>query len=76
MLSDEDKKDVVANIDTYSLEDIESKLSVICVRNKVSFALEEENKKEEGFTFSLNGGQEPDAIPAWVKAVKETAKSL
>jgi hypothetical protein len=43
MLSDEDKKDVIENIDTYSLDEIEAKLSIICVRNKVSFSLEEED---------------------------------
>jgi hypothetical protein len=37
MLSDEDKADVIANIDKYSLDDIEAKLSVICFHNKVSF---------------------------------------
>lgn len=35
MLSDEDKKDVVAHIDEYSLDDIEAKLSVICVRKRL-----------------------------------------
>ena len=44
MLSDEDKADVIANIDTYSIDDIEAKLSIICVRNKVSFDLDENNK--------------------------------
>jgi len=39
MLSDEQKKDCVDNIDTYSFDEIEAKLSVICVRNKVSFDL-------------------------------------
>lgn len=38
MLSDEDKKEVVDNIKNYSLDDIEAKLSVLCVRNKVSFS--------------------------------------
>jgi len=41
VLSDADKKDVVDNIDQYSLDEIESKLSVICVRNKVNFGLED-----------------------------------
>ena len=69
MLSDEDKKDVVANIDTYSLDDIEAKLSIICVRNKVSFDLDE-NKGDKGpTTYSFNGSTEADAnMPAWVKA--------
>ena len=81
MLSDEDKKDVVDNIDKYSLDDIEAKLSVICVRNKVSFALddeEEKKKKDENPTvYNLDGHIEEDAsTPAWVKAALETAKNL
>lgn len=56
MLSDEDKADVIANKSNYSLEEIESKLSVICVRNKVSFDLEKDNKKVEDkiMTYNLN----------------------
>lgn len=69
MLSDEDKKDVVENIDTYSLEDIESKLSVICVRNKVSFAVENEESEEE-LTYSLNDTV-VDQAPAWVQAARQ-----
>ena len=80
MLSDEDKKDVMDNIDTYSLEDIEAKLSIICVRNKVSFALEEEEdtKKEETVElYNVNNGElEDDNTPAWVKAAISTAKSM
>lgn len=81
MLSDEDKADVVANIDTYSLDDIESKLSVICVRNKVNFAALEGNDNEpesKPVTYNL-GATIPtgdESIPAWVKAVMETEKSL
>ena len=68
MLSDDDKKDVVANIDTYSLDDIEAKLSVICVRIKVSFDLDE-NKETKPTTYNLNNGEDDDeSIPAWVKA--------
>lgn len=47
MLSEEDKKDVIENINTYSLDEIEAKLSVICVRNKVNFNLDNEEHKEE-----------------------------
>jgi hypothetical protein len=75
MLSDEDKKDVVAHIDEYSLDDIEAKLSVICVRKKVNFDLDDtsknENKTEEEnpvTTFNLeNAG---DSVPAWIKAIQ------
>jgi len=40
MLSDEDKADVVRNIEKYTLEEIKSKLSVICFDKKVSFTLD------------------------------------
>ena len=75
MLSDDDKKDVIDHIDEYSLDDIESKLSVICVRNKVSFAaLEDDNNPT---TYNLNGNLYQDEdTPAWVKAVLEKAKTL
>ena len=76
MLSDEDKADVIANIDTYSLDDIEAKLSIICVRNKVSFDLEEEKKDTENHTtFSLDDSGDDDA-PAWVKAALAVAKNM
>ena len=73
MLTDEDKADVIANIDTYSLDDIEKNLSVICVRNRVSFNTQDENDKKPT-TFSL-GEDDDTSTPAWVKAVIETAKS-
>jgi len=76
MLTDEDKKDVIENIDTYSLDDIEAKLSIICVRNKVSFNLEDENEKPP-FTFNFDGNEGYDAsTPAWVKAALEVAKDM
>ena len=76
MLSDEDKKDCFDNIDTYSLDDIEAKLSIICVRNKVSFDLDEE-KKNEPTTYNLNSGEiDDDSIPAWIKAVRSVAKDM
>jgi hypothetical protein len=79
MLSDEDKADVLTNIDTYSLDDIEAKLSIICVRNKVSFDLDDDKKNPgtDPVTYNLNGGSmEDDAIPAWVKAAMAVAKTL
>ena len=73
MLSDEDKKDVVTNIDTYSLDDIEAKLSIICVRNKVSFNLEDDNSKNDVTTFNLSGNPCDENVPAWVLALRRTA---
>ena len=74
MLSDEDKKDVIDNIDKYYLEEIEAKLSVICVRNKVSFNLDEK-EEEEPITYNLNEVEEDTLVPAWVKAVMQNEKS-
>ena len=78
MLSDEDKADVVTNIDTYSLDEIEAKLSVICVRNKVSFAsLEDDNKPEtEPTTYNLDNQAEDLSVPAWVKAALRTQQNM
>ena len=79
MLSDADKADVVSNIDTYSLDDIEAKLSIICVRNKVNFNLDEDKKeeaKEEPLVYSLGDKDDGDDAPAWIKAVRETAKTM
>ena len=78
MLSDEDKKDVVDNIDTYSLEDIEAKLSIICVRNKVSFDLDDnKEEKKEVVTDSMNDQLSDDSnVPAFVKAMRNVAKDM
>ena len=78
MLSDEDKKDVVENIDTYSLDDIEAKLSIICVRNKVSFNLDDNSKENHNPTvYNLGDDYLNDSsTPAWVKAALDVAKTL
>ena len=78
MLSDEDKKDVLDNIDTYSLEDIEAKLSIICVRNKVSFDLDDnKEEKNEVVTYSMNDQLNDDSnVPAFVKAMRNVAKDM
>jgi hypothetical protein len=70
MLSDEDKKDVVDNIDSYSLSEIEAKLCVACYRSGVGFgSTETEAKKDEVTTFNL--GSVEDTTPAWIKAVEQ-----
>ncbi|MCF0126433.1 MAG: hypothetical protein HUJ68_11915 [Clostridia bacterium] len=77
MLSDEDKKEVIENKANYSLDDIEAKLSVICVRKKVNFDLEDSSKNEdntEGIkTFNIDNSC--DSTPAWLKAVDMIAKN-
>ena len=77
MLSDDDKSDVVANIDTYSLDDIEAKLSIICVRNKVSFSLDDDKNVGDPTTVNLDGGIAGDeAVPAWIKALRSVASEM
>ena len=78
MLSEEDKAEVRANKANFSLEDIEAKLSVICVRKKVNFDLEESSKNEDNTetpitTFNVGDGH--DATPAWLRAVDAVAKN-
>ena len=78
MLSDEEKADVVNNIDSYSVDEIEAKLAVICVRNKVSFDLDdEENKDNNPTVYNLGSEDDDDAgIPLWVKSVRNVAKTM
>lgn len=73
MLSDKDKEDVIAHIDEYSKDEIEAKLSIICVRNKVSF--NEEEKPTAPTVYSFNDSNN-DAVPAWVKSVMATKNSM
>ena len=75
MLSDEDKAEVVANIDNYSLDEIEAKLSIICVRNKVSFNLDDNMNESEPTTFNVNQNVADD-VPEWVKAVRSVASNM
>ena len=79
MLSDEDKADVITNIDTYSLDDIEAKLSIICVRNKVSFDLDVDTKEDGAgapTTYNLGDDTYEDSVPAWVKSLRNVAKDM
>ena len=77
MLSDDDKKDVLDNIDTYSLDEIEAKLSVICVRNKISFGLDH-NQPQGPMTVDIdNAGQfESNTAPAWFQRARAVEKEM
>ena len=78
MLSDEDKADVITNKSQYSLDEIESKLSVICVRKRVNFTVDEKDEKEakEDVITTFNLGDVDSNIPSWIKAVRQTAQEL
>ena len=79
MLSDEDKADVIANKAKYSLDEIEAKLSVICVRKKVNFDLDDTDKNDDNVendkvtTYTLENTE--SSVPAWIAALKNTQKS-
>ena len=72
MLSDEEKKDVIANKANYTVEDIEEKLSVICFR-KGNFDLNNSSKNnnntEEPVTTFNYGATAGSSKPDWLKAV-------
>ena len=81
MLSDEDKADVIANKRTYSLDQIEEKLAVICFRKKVNFDLEtssenENSQEAEKVITTFNYNDVNDTTSDWVKAVEETQRRL
>lgn len=76
-LSDEDKKEVIENKSKYSLEEIESKLSVISVRNRVNFDLgnsKENVDKEESVITTFTVGSVGPSVPAWIAAIKNNQK--
>ena len=80
MLSEEDKKDVIENKANYSLDEIKSKLAVICFEKKVNFNLEdssedEDSKKEEKSVITFNVDNTEDSTPDWIKAVESTMNS-
>ena len=68
MLSDDDKAEIIANKDSYSCEEIESKLALLYVKKNVDFDDQEEEvpvSNEATLTFGLstaNGDAEIDPI--------------
>jgi hypothetical protein len=79
MLADEDKADVIANKEKYTLDEIKAKLSVICFDKKINFsaaseepAVNKEEKTESILTYSF--APETGSLPDWVRMVKEEMK--
>ena len=77
MLSDEEKKDVQDNIDQYSLDEIEAKLSVICVHNKLDLSGKANDENNPGTTFNLDSVDDDseDDIPALVSVLRKNRKN-
>lgn len=67
MLSDEDKKDVINHKAEYSLDDIKSKLAVLCYDKKVSYVKDEETNSN----MTVNINTYSADIPDWLQAVEE-----
>lgn len=86
MLSSDDKKDVIENKSNYSLDEIEAKLSVICVRKKVNFDLDDSSKNEDKIEVEKNEDKEEVAttytlddnstnIPEFIQALRKNRDS-
>ena len=75
MLPEEDKKEFIDNIDSYSLDDIEAKLSILCVRNKISFTEQDPTPAVDPTVYGVVGMEE-DNIPGWIKAVLDKQKTM
>ena len=81
MLSDEDKADVREHKSEYTLDEIESKLALICYRKKVNFnsnassEIEDSNEETEDpvTTFDVKA-TEDSTVPEWVRAVESAMK--
>lgn len=79
MLSEEDKKEVIEHKSSYSLDEIESKLSVICFRKKVNFDLDNtseiKDRTESSPVTTFNLEEQAPAVPAMVAALRNTQKN-
>lgn len=76
MLSEADKEEVQNNIDSYSIDEIEAKLSVICVRNKLDLSGSHESESTET-TFSLSDDEEDasESVSPIVSALRQHKKN-
>lgn len=67
MLSDEDKADIVAHKEEYTLEQIDEKLALVYVRKNVDFSTvdghqEEEEKMDSILSFSLDDSEDAEVV--------------
>ena len=77
MLDDSDKADVIENIDKYSLDEIEAKLSIICVHNKLDLSGANDKNTHPETTFSLEEVEDDSEsnIPALVSVLRKNRKN-
>lgn len=75
MLSDEDKKDIIANRANFSLHEIKSELAIMCVDKKLNLS-EAESAATKDFNLNIGNGSTVDSMPDWMNAVIETQKKM
>lgn len=76
MLGEEDKKDVQDNIDKYSLDEIEAKLAIICVHNKLDLSGKTNNEQETTFSLeNVDDDSENANVPALVSVLRKNRKN-
>ena len=71
MLSDEDKKDVIEHKSEYTLDEIKSKLAVLCYDKKVSYVKDDESTTN----MTVNINTYANDMPDWLSAVEEHKKA-
>lgn len=82
MLSEEDKADIVANKENYSLDEIESKLALIYVQKNVDFESvdgvkeNEVNEADPITTFSLDDNTDAGIADPFIEALREANELL
>lgn len=68
MLSDEDKKDVIDNKTSYTLDEIKSKLAVICYDKKINYS-NSKDSDDKLADATVNMAQVDSSTPEWLQAV-------
>ena len=82
MLSEEDKADIVANKENYSLDEIESKLALIYVQKNVDFESvdgvkeNDANEADPITTFSLDDNTDAGIADPFIEALREANELL
>ena len=74
-----DINDVLDNIDSYSLETIESKLAVICLHKgffSATIDSTEDTTEDLPLTYSVDNKDNDSTLPAWLQEVDKVAKSI
>jgi hypothetical protein len=69
-LTDEEKQDVIDNKSSYSLEEIESKLSIIYTRKSINLNDTNSTNVVDSPVVTFNVAEYGESTPAWITAIK------